>query len=262
MKKKIIYFNDELNDDFAGTNINQKVIDKKYKYIHKNKCYLFFEFIIFYIIVFPIIWLHEKILYGAKYINKRALRKFKSESIFLYGNHVGSFDGFTSSIISGKKRNRIISNPDAVSIKGLGWLMPMLGVIPLPSDTSAAKNYMRALKHHIDKKENITIFPEAHIWPYYTKIRPFNEQSFIYPVQYNKPVIAFCTTFHKTKGIARIFRKVNIRVYISDPIYPNASLSRNEAKKYLKDKVYSFMVSSSKNNTYEHIIYIKNKKGI
>ena len=34
--RKILYYSDELNDDFAGTNIEQKKLPEDFEYINKN----------------------------------------------------------------------------------------------------------------------------------------------------------------------------------------------------------------------------------
>ena len=34
--EEIIYYNDELNGDFAGSNITPIIIDENYKYLHSN----------------------------------------------------------------------------------------------------------------------------------------------------------------------------------------------------------------------------------
>ena len=34
--KKVIYYEDELNDEFSGTYIKPIKIDENYKYLHKN----------------------------------------------------------------------------------------------------------------------------------------------------------------------------------------------------------------------------------
>ena len=36
MKEKLVYYSDELNDEFAGDNIKAKTIDENYKYLHKS----------------------------------------------------------------------------------------------------------------------------------------------------------------------------------------------------------------------------------
>ena len=73
-----------------------------------------------------------------------------------------------------------------------GTIVEMLGAIPVPGNKESMKNFLDAIKKRIENGNSITIYPEAHIWPYYTKIRPFKEVSFKYPVELNVP--AFCMT--------------------------------------------------------------------
>jgi len=47
--KLVIYYKDLLNDDFAGTNIKEKKVDGKYKYIHKNLIWRCCSFIFYHI---------------------------------------------------------------------------------------------------------------------------------------------------------------------------------------------------------------------
>jgi len=51
------------------------------------------------------------------------------------------------------------------------------------------------------------------------------------------------------------FRKANITIYISDPIYPNPNIPKKQAQKELRDKVFNFMKECSKNSTYNVITY-------
>ena len=44
--EEIIYYNDELNDDFAGSNITPIIIDENYKYLHSNIFWKIGEFIV------------------------------------------------------------------------------------------------------------------------------------------------------------------------------------------------------------------------
>ena len=57
------------------------------------------------------------------------------------------------------------------------------------------KNFINAIETHLNRKHPITIYPEAHIWPYYTKIRPFRDVSFRYPIQYKKPTFCMTNTY-------------------------------------------------------------------
>jgi 1-acyl-sn-glycerol-3-phosphate acyltransferase len=108
------------------------------------------------------------------------------------------------------------------------------------------------------KKQVIIIFPEAHIWPYYTGLRNFSSSSFFYPVKMNKPVIALAGTWRAPKKAGK---KPKITLHISAPFYPDANLERKEAEQKLRDQVYAFLKdkTSSKDN-YEYIKYVKKDK--
>lgn len=251
-----MYYSDPLNDDFAGTKINTKQIDKNYRYIHKNIFWIFFAKVT-YFLVLPIVAFFEKVILGVKFKNKKALRKTKG-GCFLYGNHSNFFDAYTPDVLSKFKKNYILTNPDAVSIKGIRVLVEWLGAIPIANDITTTKNMLKAIGHHNKKGSNITIYPEAHIWPYYTGVRPFKESSFLYPVKLNAPVFAFFTAYSEPTGIFRKIKKANINVYVSDPIYPDLTKPTKIAQKELRDKVYNFMCDMSKKySTYEVIKYVK-----
>ena len=152
------------------------------------------------------------------------------------------------------KRNFLIVNPVNISLKGTGTLVEMLGAMPIPSNKSAMKNFLNAIKQKTNKGYAITIYPEAHIWPYYTKIRPFKDVSFKYPVQLEKP--AFCIT-NTYQSYGRNNQKIKIVSYIDGPFFPSKELTLKEQQKELRNKIYNCMDERSKNSNIEHIKYIK-----
>lgn len=98
------------------------------------------------------------------------------------------------------------------------------------------------------------IYPEAHIWPYYTKIRPFIDGSFGYPVKFNAPSIPIITVFKKRK----FFKKPKRVILIGKYVMPKEDLKVNENKKYVRDEIYKEMCElASKYNQDEYIKYIK-----
>ena len=190
---KIIYYEDELNDEFSKSSIEPRIIDENYKYVHKNPLWNLCSFVLQNILSVPIKILYAKIKFRIKYIGKEKIKPYRNEGYFIYGNHTQPFaDTFIPSIPMYPKRNFLIVNPVNISLKGTGTLVEMLGAMPIPSNKSAMKNFLEAIKQKMNKGYAITIYPEAHIWPYYTKIRPFKDVSFKYPIQLEKP--AFCIT--------------------------------------------------------------------
>ena len=252
---KIIYYEDELNDEFSKSSIEPRIIDENYKYVHKNPLWNLCSFVLQNILSVPIKILYAKIKFRIKYIGKEKIKLYRNEGYFIYGNHTQPFaDTFIPSIPMYPKRNFLIVNPVNISLKGTGTLVEMLGAMPIPSNKSAMKNFLEAIKQKMNKGYAITIYPEAHIWPYYTKIRPFKDVSFKYPIQLKKP--AFCIT-NTYQSYGKNNKKIRIVSYIDGPFYPNKELTLKEQQKELRNKIYNCMEERSENSNIEHIKYIK-----
>lgn len=252
---KIIYYEDELNDEFSKSSIEPRIIDENYKYVHKNPLWNLCSFVLQNILSVPIKILYAKIKFRIKYIGKEKIKPYRNEGYFIYGNHTQPFaDTFIPSIPMYPKRNFLIVNPVNISLKGTGTLVEMLGAMPIPSNKSAMKNFLEAIKQKMNKSYAITIYPEAHIWPYYTKIRPFKDVSFKYPIQLEKP--AFCIT-NTYQSYGKNNKKIKIVSYIDGPFYPNKELTLKEQQKELRNKIYNCMEERSENSNIEHIKYIK-----
>ena len=198
---------------------------------------------------------YQKIKFKLKYVGKEKLKPYRKQGYFIYVNHTQAFaDTFIPSVGVYPKRNFLIVNPENVSMKGLHHIVEMLGAIPVPGNIEAMKNFLQILEERISNNCSITIYPEAHIWPYYTKIRNFKDVSFKYPVKWNKP--AFCMT-NTYQSYGKNNDKIKIVTYIDGPFFPDENLSPKEAQKNLRDKIYNKMVERSKNSNIEYIKYEK-----
>ena len=141
-------------------------------------------------------------------------------------------------------------------IQSLGIWKHKYGYLPLPlkGDLKNMIRMQEAFEFYIKKKQHILIFPEAHIWPYYTHVRPFKDGSFLYPAKCNAPVLPIVTTWRKSK----FCKKPKQTLYILEPIFPKESLSINENKAYLHDETLKAMIEASNNvNQYEYVKYVK-----
>lgn len=252
-EKRIIYYKDELNDEFSAAQINTKKIDEKYNYeggVFRNIARIFF----YYILAKPMAYIYLKIKYHHKIVNKECLKKAKETGCFLYGNHTNQIaDALIPSMICHPKGAYVIVHADNVSMPFLGKITPSLGAIPLPDDRKALKNFLGKIKSLISEKKCITIYPEAHIWPYYTKIRNFEDSSFRYPVECGVPVFCFVNTYQKRKNS----KKSKIVTYIDGPFYSDTKLSKKEQKIQLHESVLNSMKEMSKKSNLELIQYIK-----
>ena len=295
---RINYYNDELNDDFAEDKgkINPIKIDENYKYIHKNLLWNITAIILYRIIFSIPVYIHTKIKYKFEIVNKEALKKEKKNGYFIYGNHTNEFiDPFFPTFITFPKRVYVIANADNVSIPGLKTAIRMLGALPVPDNIKASKNFFKAIKYYINKNRVIAIYPEAHVWPFYTKIRNYKSVSFKYPIELDKPVYSFTTTYQKFENNKRkkdntrkkdnkydtiktnnmndeVIKneigpkealkkdKIKIVTYVDGPFYPDKTLNKKEAQEKLRNEVYEAMNNRSKNSNIEIIKYVKRGK--
>ena len=256
-KKKVIYYNDEINDDFAGTKIRTRRVGSDFRFIRKHPLFRFCSAIVYYLVAYPIAWFYERVILGMRIVNKGSMKALKHTPGFIYGNHTGFIDAFTPNILSlPYRRNRIIVGPDSVSIPGITGVVQMLGAIPLPTELRGMREFSRAVEYY-HKSSNITIYPEAHIWHFYNGVRPFSDASFVYPVRYNAPTVAFFTAYTKPRGFLSFLRRANVTVFVSDPIYPDTSLPERERQRDLRDRVFGFMKEKSVYSDYEVIRYQK-----
>lgn len=256
-EQKIIYYEDELNDEFAGDNIIPRKIDENYNYGDNSFWWKLKSFFWYRIIAHPIAFFFLYFYYHLKFVNKAVLKPYKYSAKILYGNHTNNLaDALIPTFLQDPNKNFVIVNPNNVSMPILGKITPYLGAIPLPDTISATKNFIKIIEMRIHSKNTITIYPEAHIWPFYTKIRPFTDLSFRYPVSYKVPVFCFTNTYQKRK-----FSKTpKIVTYIDGPFFADENLSPKERRKKLRDEVFEKMVERSKNNNVEIIKYIKKEK--
>ena len=176
------------------------------------------------------------------------------KNYYIYSNHTLQYgDVFNPFIINFPRRCYVICSPSNLGIPIIGRLLPFAGALPIPDDIHKKIKLFDAMSYHIKKGHPIIIYPESHLWPYFTKIRECNNTSFHFPVNDNADVFVFTTTFQKRK----FSKKPKITIYIDGPFNIDSNLSKKENIKMLHDKVYETMLLRSKLSTYEYIKYEK-----
>lgn len=256
MAKKTVYYSDSVNDDFAENSIKAKPVPADFPYAVKNPFWRISEFILYRAIATPVVWLIGKAGYGLKIKNRKAIKGLRG-GFYLYGNHTQNMmDAYTPSLIVFPKHAHIVVGPEAVSVPVLRRAVQLLGGIPLPGTAKGYRPFLEALGYRTKQGRVITVYPEAHIWPWFTGIRPFPDSSFAYPVRDGLPVVAFTTTFRKRKVFKNLWPKLTVTV--SEPFYPDKTLSPREAKKKLRDCVFAFMCETADApDNYAYYEYIK-----
>ena len=257
MKSRTYYYSDPVNDDFAGTDIKTVELPADYRYFPKTWLRHGAAFVLYHIIATPLVTVMQKIVYGEKIIGRGKLKGYRKEGFYLYGNHTRVMgDAYSPTLLAWPKKAYIIAGADAFSIKGIRRIVEDLGGIALPTCKTGYKNFLRAMRKHSDMGHIIALYPEAHIWPQYTKIRPFRSEAFHYPAETGKPIFTFTVTWHKRK----ILPGAKAVVYVDGPFFPDMSLTEKERRQKLRNQAFEAMTERAKSSTFEKHQYVYRPK--
>lgn len=268
---KTVYYNNELTDEFSSAVITPKKIDGNYKYDRDRIGGRLLHFFFYRIIAIPTAFFYLHLSHHNKIVGREKIKAFIAEaknderrrrreqkalcraqkqsataavsprSCFIYGNHTqATADALIPTFITHPANAYVIVHPNNVSMPVLGRITPYIGALPLPDDIAASRNFRTIIDKRVREGSPIFIYPEAHIWPYYTGIRPFPDDSFYYPIKYNVPVFCFTNTY-KRRGNG----KPQIVTYVDGPFYPDGELPLKERRRELRDRVYDCMKQRS-----------------
>lgn len=254
---KTVYYTDPRNDEFSSAQITPKTIDENYVYVDKSIRWKTVRFLAYRLIAMPVAWGYCKLALHASFRNREVLKQADGKGCFVYGNHTQQVgDPFLPNVMLFPKSVYVIVHPNNVSMPVLGRVTPYLGALPLPSNLKAMRNFKDAIRTRIEEGAFVMVYPEAHIWPFYTGIRDFPATSVKYPVELDAPSFAMTTTYHRR----RFGRKPRTVTYLDGPFYPDPSLPPRARAQELRDRIYQTMVERSRLSDYEYIRYEKKEE--
>lgn len=249
-----IFYEDELHDEFSTAVITPRRIDGSWVYIHRSPWKRFTHFFWYRLVATPLAFLYLKLKFRHKVVGRRLLPRGKRAGYFLFGNHTQAIgDALLPHMLTYPKHAYTVVHPNNVSMPVLGRITPSLGALPLPDDLASAKNFADAIRTRVTEGSAVVIYPEAHIWPYYTGIRPFPSDAFSYPIRCGAPVYCFTNTYQKR----RFSKKPRIVTYVDGPFLPDPALRGAARRQELRDRVYATMQARAAACTVEVIRYIR-----
>lgn len=173
---------------------------------------------------------------------------------FIYGNHTQPVgDVFIPALCVLPKRIYTVVSPANYGIPIIKKILPFLGALPIVSSLHGAKQLNKAIEYRVNNGHPIVIYPEAHVWEYYTGVRPFSDTSLKFPVKFNKPAFAMTVTYKKS----RIFKRPIMEVFLDGPFYSCGNTIKEKTAD-LHQKIYNTMKNRSYNSNYNYIEYKPN----
>lgn len=253
-KQRFYYYFDEQNDDFANNGIETKPIPDDYEYYPSSLLYRLVHPVANILMLIFLMGVNA-VTDGYRIHNSKVLRKRdRKKGYFVFANHTTWIgDAVIHPTMAFPKQVYTVVHPDAVSIKGASTAIKMLGATPTPASRLNYVRFLEATARMYREGNPVVIYPEAHIWPKYNRIRNFPDVSFGIPARLGAPCFVKSTVYRKNKK-----GHTYSEVYYDGPLYPDSSLSLKEAQKKLRDEVYAIMCERTKDSELdERYHYIK-----
>ncbi|MCD8005217.1 MAG: hypothetical protein LUE91_06135 [Oscillospiraceae bacterium] len=249
-KKQIRYYK-TLLDDFVESSNQNFALPEDYVWIRKGKKSRFARPVL-YAIAYLFALIYGKGVLHLKIVRTVDMKDYRNTGAVVYGNHTQPIgDVFVPALACAPKRCYTIASPANLGIPVIGALLPWMGALPIPSDFKQMRKFLGAVRQRLQENNCIIVYPEQHVWPYCTQIRPYPATSFDYAVKNKVPAFCMTTTYQHR----RFSEKPRATVYLDGPFYADASLSPQAQKEALRDQVYACMQKRSKQSTYQYMEY-------
>ena len=257
-EERVFYYASEEDDPIKTDEQEKKVevgLPEGYEFIPKNSFVKLYSAMLFRI--FKLFGqYYERGYWQAKFYGREKLKKARGKGYVIYANHTNPFHDVFGPALAADRRIFTIISPVNLKIPGIGKVLPYIGGLPLGKTKEEKKAFNDAVDERLKQKKVLVIYPEAHVWPYATKVRKFpaGDRSFKYAVRNNLPIFTMTTTYHKRKDKKR-GDLPRMDVYIDGPFWPDVNLGEDENRAKLAKEAYDSMVKYSKKNSYEYFQY-------
>ncbi|GHV98372.1 hypothetical protein lacNasYZ03_01870 [Lactobacillus nasalidis] len=253
MSKKTYYYRSESDDLVTAAQQDFRLPDG-YQVFRKGAGWKVWNFLVR-TLALAFAWPYSRLFLLVKVRGKEKLRPFRKRGCFVYGNHTQMLgDPFDPMTIVNPYRYYALAAQANWGIPFLGkYVIPVAG-LPVGQDLKQSISLLKDVKYAYEQKQaTIVIYPEAHLWPYYTKIRPFPATSLNFPVSLKAPCFAMTTTYQR----CRWRRRPKITIYVDGPFYPDQTLGKKAAQEKLHAELYQCMTERAKLSDYEFCSYVK-----
>ena len=163
-------------------------------------------------------------------------------------NHFNPFDVFAvesmlfSSTQKRKKLYKVIREGNYTNFPGFyGYLFRNSNTLPLSSNATTMKEFVKAVDTILHDKDYILIYPEKSLWWNYKKPKVLKPGAFKMAAKNNVPVVPIFITMKNSDIIGDDGFPINeYHLHIGEPIYPDNSLSIRENTLVMKKKNFVY----------------------
>lgn len=250
-RKHIVYYQ-SFDDDVVESYNQQYSLSEDYVWVRDDLVYRFISKVLYGLAralapVYCRCFLHMR-------VNNKQLLDQHAGGCCLYANHTQPVgDALLPVWVNRRRRIDVIVSPANLGIPVIGKALPYLGALPATGRIQDIRKLNQAIAYQLQKGHCLVVYPEAHVWPYFTGVRPYSSVSFIYPIRENVPTYCMTTTYQKR----RMGSKPRATVWLDGPFYPTEEGTLSEKAENLRQQVHDCMTMRSQSSNYEYICYQK-----
>ncbi len=235
MKKTQVRYYNNFTDDFEQSARQNFKLPNNYKWVRTDSISRVLSAIIYTLaIIFSSVYC--RLCLHMRVVGRKNLKGLKC-GFFVFCNHTQPVgDVFIPALAVFPKRIYTVVSTANYGIPIIGKILPFLGALPTVDSAHGIKELTRAAESKIRDGHPVVIYPEAHVWRYYTDIRSFPETSFKFPAKFGCPAFSLTVTYKKSK----IFRKPVMRVFLDGPFYPDGATAKEKVKNDISKARNSF----------------------
>lgn len=234
MKPRIRYY-DSFEDDFEQSAQQELKLPEDYRRIRSDARSRLASALVYGVaLVFGSVYC--RLCLHVRIHGRRKLKKVDG-GYFIYGNHTQPLgDVFTPALCAFPRRIYTVVSPANYGIPVIGKILPYLGALPTADTLEGMRDLKAAVEARINGAHPVVIYPEAHVWEYYSGIRPFSDTPFHFPARLGCASFAMTVVYKR----ARLHRRPTAHVYIDGPFFPLGESTRARASS-LREQVRSAM---------------------
>lgn len=214
------------------------ILKENYAFYNRSFLFKFAAKTILYLTRFWIFF--AKLLMGIRVKGRK--NKYKVKGAIIISNHIHPLDAFISASNFYFRKVYVTMLQSNLGFGFVSRYMRLAAAVPIPTERRQLRRFNKETADALKRGDNILFYPEAALVPYCDHIRNFLPGAFHFAVVNNAPIIPCCFTFHKPKGIRKLFsKKPVIRLTILEPYFISDTGNRNETIEKAKNDVHKIM---------------------
>jgi 1-acyl-sn-glycerol-3-phosphate acyltransferase len=195
-------------------------VDEHYRFVNRSLPFRLGSSFLFYIIAVPLLSVASRLAFGLKIIGKKNLRFIRGGAVTVT-NHVHVLDSPMVACTLFPRKPLFASLQSNFEIPVVRRLVRILGGVPIPESPKALGAFMEAMRAQLEKGRIVHFYPEASLWPWHDRLRPFKNGAFHLAVRSGVPVVPMVFTFREPgRLVSKLRKKPLVTLTIGAPEYP------------------------------------------